>query len=186
MGSEWTYRLLWSSSLPWPSVMLSPRMMKARVSEGAQISTALTKYLPVRQHFYIHKQPRVHNPPARKLLPMDGAPIRHFRLTNSIAIHHPRRRPAPRVPRNLSSRLSSLKIHRQREVRAGLDSVVNWIRVDGLARGDYDRSLPAKGELGEGRRIDATHAGGSALRKRDGGCRDGELGCAKDVGDLDA
>lgn len=40
------YLLFPSSSLPWPSVMLSPRMMKARVSEGAQISTALTKYLP--------------------------------------------------------------------------------------------------------------------------------------------
>ena len=40
------YRLFLSSSLPRPSVMLSPRTMRAPVSAGAQISTELTKYLP--------------------------------------------------------------------------------------------------------------------------------------------
>lgn len=117
---------------------------------------------------------------------MESAPAGNIRLADSVAVRHPGCRAASGMAGDAISLLARLKVQGKSEHRAGLDRVVDRVRVDDLALGDRHGRLPVKSEFHQSLRVDTPDTSRATRGKREGGSRDGELGLPKGVRDLDA
>jgi len=117
---------------------------------------------------------------------MLGVAPGYGRVLDMVALRHPARRPGSGVARDAVALLAPLQIQGNGDHRLRRYLEVYGVRVRHLASGDADRLLAAEGQSLERRGVDTRHAGHSALGESDGRSRDGQVGTAKSVGDLEA
>lgn len=117
---------------------------------------------------------------------MRDAGLGDGRLVHVVALLHPRRRPAARMPRDAIPRLAGLGVKADGDHRLRTDLEIDRVGVDHLSRGNRDRVRAVERKTDERLDVNLAYAGLPAGRQRNRSQGDGKLAASERVGYLQA